>query len=99
MPRFPAPPGNTRLRMEDGTPYKAERGFFNVSDEHARAIDRVPGNGTAGLLSATTGTFVSSGRRNGRWCRTCTPARLWQPWTGFCPRCGSATAPESQPAP
>lgn len=82
--------------MQDGKRYVASRegGHVTVSDAHAAAISRVPGNGTAGLVSGTTGTFVSSGRKNGRWCKACQPARLWQAWTTECPKCHVPTEPE-----
>lgn len=101
MPKVQLPPGGRSLSFErpnsDGvTRYTAARegGFVNVSEDHARAIDRIGGNGTAGLLSGNPGVFVTSGRKNGRWCKTCLPARLWHPWTTECPRCGSPTDPE-----
>ena len=57
------PPGCQGLRLEDGTHYRAARegGRITVSDDHAKAIDAIPGNGTAGL--------VSSGRRGLRYGR------------------------------
>jgi hypothetical protein len=88
------PPGCRSLQMEDGKRYVASRagGKVTVSDDHAAAIDRIPGNGTAGLV---TGQFREyGGGKNGRWCVTCQPARLWQPWSLSCPRCGAATESE-----
>lgn len=92
------PPGCRSLQMEDGTRYAAPRtgGSVTVSDAHAAAIDRIPGNGTAGLVTGQPGVFVSSGRRNGRWCKACRPARLWQSWTKVCPKCDVLTEPEQQ---
>jgi hypothetical protein len=95
MPKVQLPPGNSGLQMEDGTHYKAGRpgGYVNVSDDHARAIDRMSGNGTAGLITAGFRVFGSSPRA-GRWCTSCQPARLWNAWNDSCPRCGAATEPE-----
>ena len=67
---------------------------MNVSDVHAAAIDAVPGNGTAGLVSAGLGQFVSGGKKNGRWCLTCQPARLWNAWNAECPKGHGPTVPE-----
>ena len=90
------PPGCKSLQMEDGTRYVAGRtgGRVTVDDSHAAAIDRIPGNGTAGLVTGNPGTFVASGKKNGRWCTACSPARLWNAWSAVCPRCGAATEPE-----
>lgn len=97
MPYVNCPPGLASLRMEDGTRYKATRpgGRVEVSGEHAAAIDRIPGNGTAGLVTAGFRVYGSSPKA-GRWCRECSPARLWNPWNASCPKCGSATVPEDQ---
>ena len=96
MPYMQLPPGNRSVRMYDGTRYVAPRegGRVLVDDQHVRAINSMGGNGTAGLLSAGQGEFVGGGPKNGRWCRSCQPARLWQPWSENCPRCGTATEPE-----
>jgi hypothetical protein len=90
------PPGCRSLKMEDGTKYVAARegGTVTVADSHAAAIDRMDGNGTAGLVTGAFRVFTS-GRRNGRWCRVCQPARLWNAWNLTCGKCGSATEPES----
>ena len=94
MPYVNLPPGNRGLRMEDGTHYRASRegGRVEVSSEHAAAIDRIGGTGTAGLLTASFREF--GGGKNGRWCFSCEPARLWNAWNAVCPRCGAATQPE-----
>ena len=88
------PPGCRALRFEDGTRYVASRegGKITVADNHAAAIDRMDGNGTAGLVTGQFREF--GGGKNGRWCRNCQPARLWNPWNDLCPRCGEATEPE-----
>ena len=95
MPRVNLPPGCSSLQMEDGSRYKAGRpgGAVTVSDSHAAAIDRVSGNGTAGLVSAGFRVFGSSPKA-GRWCNHCQPARLWNAWNDFCPKCNAPTEPE-----
>ncbi len=92
MPYVNLPPGNRGLHMEDGTRYKATRpgGRVEVSGEHAAAIDRMSGNGTAGLITASFRVF-GGGACAGRWCKSCKPARLWNAWNDTCPRCGAAT--------
>jgi hypothetical protein len=98
MPYVNLPPGNSGLQMEYGQHYKASRpgGRVEVSDEHARAIDRMPGNGTAGLLTARFREFGASGKP-GRVCTGC--GRAYYPFTLRCPRaaCGAPTEPESAP--
>ncbi|HUY46557.1 MAG TPA: hypothetical protein VMV92_12625 [Streptosporangiaceae bacterium] len=97
MPVVQFPPGCSSLRFADGLPpAKANRpgGYSNVSDERAKAINSMSGNGTAGLVNGNPGTFVTSARKNGRWCKACSPARLWNAWSALCPRCGSPTEPE-----
>ena len=95
MPYVNLPPGCRSLKMADGTRYVASRegGKVNVADGHARAIDQVGGNGTAGLVTAGFREFGAV-KKAGRWCTNCQPARLWQPWSALCPRCGAATEPE-----
>ena len=90
------PPGCRSLAFEDGTRYVAGRtgGRVTVADSHAAAIDRIPGNGTAGLVHGNPGTFVTSARKNGRWCKACSPARLWNAWSLVCPKCNAPTEPE-----
>lgn len=97
MPKVELPPGCRGLQFADGTHAVAARegGHVMLSDEHAAAIDRVAGNGTAGLVTGQAGVYTSSGKKNGRWCKTCSPARLWQAWSKICPRCGAETLPES----
>jgi hypothetical protein len=95
MPKVQLPPGNFGLQMEDGTRYRAGRpgGSVDVTDEHARAIDRIHGNGTAGLITAGFRQFGAV-KKAGRWCKSCQPARLWNAWNDTCPRCSSETVPE-----
>ena len=85
-----------QIRTYDNTVYKVDRatGRMNVDNEdHARAINQMSGNGDAGLLNGQFRVFGSSPRA-GRWCRSCQPARLWNSWNDFCPRCNAATEPE-----
>lgn len=90
--RTELPPGCSSLRMEDGTRYKARKagGFVNVSEGHADAINRLSGNGDAGLVTAKGHHFL--GTKAGRWCEPC--RFLAQGWSTECPRCGGATVPE-----
>ena len=97
MPIVNAPPGLRQIKMYDGTVYPVDRASrrMNVDNpEHAAAIDAMSGNGTAGLLTAQFREF-GGGRKAGRWCTSCQPARLWQPWSTECPRCGAATELET----
>jgi hypothetical protein len=95
MPYVNLPPGCRSLQMEDGRRYVAARtgGRVEVSSEHAAAIDRMSGNGTAGLLTAQFREFSDS-RRRGRVCTRC-GFRAYA-WSMTCPRssCGAATEPE-----
>jgi hypothetical protein len=88
------PPGCRSLKLEDGTRYVAPRegGRVTVTDDHARAIDRMPGNGTAGLVTGMAGFAL--GTKKGRWCAPC--HRVWNAWSELCPRCGLPTEPEQE---
>lgn len=81
--------------MEDGSRYKAGRpgGAVTVSDSHAAAIDRVSGNGDAGLVTGKFRAF-GGGTKAGRWCAAC--RRLWYVWALVCPRCGEVTKSERE---
>jgi len=94
MPLVNLPPGCKSLQMQDGKKYVAGRsgGTVQVSDSHAKAIDAMSGNGTAGLVSAGFRMF-GGGTTAGRWCTAC--RRLWYPWSTTCPKCGAATEPET----
>jgi hypothetical protein len=83
--------------MYDGTRYVAPRegGRVNVADEHVSAINAVSGNGTAGLLNAGFRVYGGRRKRDGRWCRVCQPARLWNGWNFECPKGHGPTVPES----
>lgn len=95
MPYVNLPPGNRSLQMEDGTRYVAGRsgGRVEVSEDHARAIDRLSGNGTAGLLTAQWREYGGSSRP-GRVCTSC--GFIAYAWATTCPRtgCGAPTQPE-----
>ncbi len=93
------PPGCKALAFEDGTRYVAPRsgGRIDVTHDHAAAIDKISGNGDAGLVTGKNRVFGAL-TKPGRWCTSCQPARLWQPWSKECPRCGSATVPENDAA-
>lgn len=93
MPRANLPPGCSSLAFEDGTRYKAGRpgGHVEVAGHHAEAINRLSGNGDAGLVSAKGAHYL--GTKRGRWCATC--RFLAQAWSVECPRCGRPTEPES----
>lgn len=72
--------------------YNAERGRVTIDNpEHAKAINRMAGNGTAGLLNASFAVY-SPPKGKGRWCVPC--RRLWFAWTTECPKCGKATVAE-----
>jgi hypothetical protein len=85
------PPGCKSLRMEDGTRYVAARagGQVTVSDAHGTAINRIGGNGTAGLVNGVPGLYVNAPK--GRECPEC--HRRWHVWTDVCPRCLEDTEP------
>lgn len=93
MPKVNLPPGNSALRFEDGTRYRAGRpgGSVVVTDEHARQIDAMRGNGEGGLVHGKFREFGAV-QKAGRWCAEC--RRLWYPWCAECPRCDLATQPE-----
>jgi hypothetical protein len=87
------------MRMEDGKHYRANRegGKILVDDHHVDAINRMDGNGTAGLLNAAFREYGTSGKP-GRRCTGC--GRIYYAWTMTCPRpsCGAATEPEAASA-
>ena len=90
MPYVNLPPGCRSLSFADGgKPVRAARegGRVEVSESRARAINAMTGNGTAGLINASPGTFI--GTKKGRWCAAC--KRLWNVWSTECPKCGGAT--------
>ena len=92
MPYVNLPPGCSHLKFADSEkPIRPVRpgGRVEVSDERARMIDAMSGNGTAGLLTASFREFGTV-KKAGRWCRTCN--RLWYPWKTEC--CGAATEQE-----
>lgn len=93
--RVNLPPGCRSLAMEDGTRYVAPRsgGAVTVSDDHAAAIDRIDGNGTAGLVTGQFREYGGTGKP-GRVCSGC--GRRYYAFTTQCPRevCGAPTVPE-----
>jgi hypothetical protein len=92
MPVVNLPPGCVGLDPQDGSPPLRARpgGSVTVSDAEAAAIDKVPGNGTAGLLSGRFRAFI--GTRAGQRCPSCD--RRWQAWTKVCRVCHLDTVPE-----
>lgn len=92
MPYVQLPPGCSSLRFEDGSRAKAARpgGRVFLNEAQANTVDRMDGNGTAGLVTGNTGTHV--GTKRGRWCERC--RRLWNAWSLACPKCGDDTTPE-----
>ena len=67
MPYVNLPPGCRSLQMEDGKRYVAGRsgGRVEVSAEHAAAIDRLSGNGDAGLVGRAAFHEYGSVRKSG----------------------------------
>lgn len=101
MRQVQLPPGCRSLQMEDGRKYVAARegGMVTVSDAHARAIDKMPGNGVAGLITAGFRVYVGGDRAPGRICTRCGFHAYG--WSMTCPRssCGAPTEPvQPQPA-
>jgi hypothetical protein len=92
MPTINLPPGNRRLTFADGSePVTANRkGHAVVTDEQAKMINSMRGNGEGGLINARTGEF-GPGATGGRTC-ACSPTRYYE-WTKACPRCGAETVP------
>lgn len=90
MPYVNLPPGNAQLAFADGGPVaRRENGRAWVSDERAKMINSMRGNGEGGLLNASNreyGTVTGSGR-------TCCGRRYYK-FTTICPRCGQETTPE-----
>lgn len=93
MPYVNAPPGNKQLSFADGGPVaRRENGRFFVSEERAKMINSMRGNGDGGLLNAS-GAEYGAGGEGGRICRC--SATLYYDWTKTCPRCGEDTEPRS----
>jgi hypothetical protein len=92
--RVNMPPGNSGFTMTgDGTHYKGKPGgHVDVEDHHAPAINRMLGNGDAGLLSAKGAHYI--GTKAGRWCTEC--RFLANSWSVECPRCRRPTVPEPE---
>lgn len=95
MPRIQLPDGCYGLDMADGKRYSAKPGdYVNVSAGHAAAI-KTSYYGQSGIMRG--GEQFAVGTRAGRWCRACSPARLWNVWNAQCPRCGHDTTIEESP--
>jgi len=96
MPYITAPPGCRQLAFADGgKPVQVDRrGRAYVSDERAKMINSMRGNGEGGLINGLAGEFLKTAK-TGRWCTGCTPPRLWNAWNTTCPRCGAETVPET----
>jgi hypothetical protein len=90
MPQINLPPGNRRLTFADRSkPVNADRwGHATVTDEQARMINSMTGNGEGGLINALGGEY-GPGAVGGRTC-TCS-ATIYYEWTKVCPRCGEET--------
>lgn len=82
------PPGCEGFNMEDGTRYSGKPGgTVEVSDRHAKAVDRqIGGDGGLAYAGGYRG-FV--GTKTGRWCAPC--RRIWNAWSHTCPKCGEPT--------
>ncbi len=93
MPYVNFPPGMRSLAFTDGLPpatASREGGRVELSDERARAVDAMTGNGDAGLVTARFRSY--GGTKRGRVC-SCSPT-IWNAWTTQCPKCKSLTLPE-----
>lgn len=91
MPYANLPPGCSSLKFEDGSVAKATRpgGRAFLSDAQASAVDRMSGNGTAGLVTGNAGYRV----HGGPW-RDCTRCgRRWHAFTAKCHACKAPTGP------
>jgi hypothetical protein len=90
--RVSLPPGCTGIDFADGRRYNADRrGSVQVADRHADTISKSWYQGS-GVIVAREQHHL--GTRQGRWCRSCQPARLWNAWNKVCGRCGAATTLE-----
>lgn len=91
MPTINLPPGNKRLTFADGSePATANRrGRAVVTDEQARMINSMRGNGEGGLINAFAGEY-GPGAVGGRICGC--SRTIYYEWTLICPRCGAETA-------
>lgn len=91
--RVALPPGNEGFTGPGGwrSPDTRPGGTITVSDEVARKIEGQYG-GDGGLVQARQRVFL--GTKNGRWCKTCSPARLWNSWQTECPKGHGPTEPE-----
>lgn len=65
-------------------------GTVTVTDDDAKRINAMPGNGTAGLVTAAYRVFL--GTKKGMRCPA--DGRVWNAWTEHCHSCGTATVPD-----
>lgn len=96
MVRVNLPPGCAGFADGDKK-YIAKPGTFVTLDEdrdaNALAKLRNQDYASAGLVDAgPQKEFISSGKRNGRWCRSCN--FLGHSWMRECNKCGGETIPE-----
>lgn len=92
MARVQLPPGCYGIDLPGGGRYSGKPGsVVDVSDEHARAINKSWYSAT-GVMSAEQQYAI--GTRTARVC-SCNPLRRWNSWSITCPRCGAETSLES----
>lgn len=84
MPYVNLPPGNFRLAFPDGSLARRENGKAFVTDEQAKMINSMRGNGEGGLINGQPGERGAAGGAPGWSC--C--GGLWYAWSPACPRCG-----------
>lgn len=86
MTKVSLPDGCMGLEFADGTKVDGRAGTAEVSEDHARQINKSWYRG-AGVMRG--GQQFSFGTRTGRICAPC--RRQWNAWSLHCPRCGAAT--------
>jgi hypothetical protein len=84
LPKITLPDGCMGVEFADGTKYDGRGSAVEVSDAHARAVDKSWYRG-AGVMRG--GQQFSLGTKAGRPCAAC--RRTWQAWTDTCNRCGA----------
>jgi hypothetical protein len=90
MTKVTLPDGCSGLEFADGTKVNGRAGTAEVSDDHARQIDK-SWYRSAGVMRS--GQQFSFGTRVGARCAPCN--RTWNAWSVYCPRCGAATTRSS----
>ena len=94
MPRVRLPDGCYGLDLPGGVRYSARPGgVVEVADHHATMINSSYYK-AAGIMTASEPHHI--GTKAGRWCTTCSPARLWNAWNHTCPKCGEPTKETTQ---